>query len=301
MCQAITIRPDAGGQPSGWPVSKRECLPWMAPRTDFPFYLPGISREDLRDPEDLPTELQPLAAMRFDTDTKGVSTPIAEMGRILAEHPDYSEVIFPYIGGEELNTSTTHAHHRYVINFGERTEENCRRRWPELMAIVEAKVKLERMQNNREVRKRYWWRFGETTPALFAAIVGLDRVIVISSVGQHGSFALVPARMVFSHSLIVFPFSSYSAFCSLQARPHEIWARFFGSSMKDDLRYTPSDCFETFPFPEGWESRPSLEAAGKAYYEFRAALMVRNHEGLTKTYNRFHDPDERDSHVVKLR
>ena len=29
------------------------------------FYLPGISREELRDPEDLPTELQPLAAIRF--------------------------------------------------------------------------------------------------------------------------------------------------------------------------------------------------------------------------------------------
>jgi len=29
------------------------------------FYLPGISREELRGPENLPTELQPLAAMRF--------------------------------------------------------------------------------------------------------------------------------------------------------------------------------------------------------------------------------------------
>src|SRR5262249_43182287 len=92
-----------------------------------------------------------------DTDTKGVATPITEMERLLAEHPRYREVIVPYIGGEEVNTSPTHAHHRYVINFGERTEEECRRRWPELMAIVEAKVKPERMQNNREVRKKYWW------------------------------------------------------------------------------------------------------------------------------------------------
>ena len=65
--------------------------------------------------------------------------------------------------------------------------------------------------------------------------------------------------------------------------------------------YTPSDCFETFPFPVHWETRPVLKAAGKAYYEFRAALMVRNNEGLTKTYNRFHDPDERDPDILKLR
>jgi hypothetical protein len=71
--------------------------------------------------------------------------------------------------------------------------------------------------------------------------------------------------------------------------------------MKDDLRYTPSDCFETFPFPPDWQSDPALEAAGQTYYDFRAALMVRNHEGLTKTYNRFHDPNERDPDVLRLR
>ena len=44
-----------------------------------------------------------------------------------------------------------------------------------------------------------------------------------------------------------------------------------------------------------------LEAVGKEYYEFRGALMVRNNEGLTKTYNRFHDPDERDPDILRLR
>ena len=87
----------------------------------------------------------------------------------------------------------------------------------------------------------------------------------------------------------------------LQSRPHEVWARFFASSMKDDLRYTPSDCFETFPFPPNWQSNPALEAAGKAYYDFRAALMVKNNEGLTKTYNRFHDPDEHSPDILRLR
>ena len=66
------------------------------------------------------------------------------------------------------------------------------------------------------------------------------------------------------------------------------------STLEGSSGYTPSDCFETFPFPRDWETDPRLEAAGQAYYEFRAALMVRNDEGLTKTYNRFHDPDEHD-------
>ena len=235
-----------------------------------------------------------------DTDSKGIATPLVEMRHLIKKDPRNQEVIFPYIGGEEVNTSPTHAHHRYVINFGERSKAEARR-WPDLMAIVEEKVKPVRMVDNRKVRKKYWWRFGETTPALFAAIVGLERVLVISSVGQHAAFAFLPSRMVFSHALIVFPLDTHATFCALQSRPHEIWARFFGSSLEDRLRYTPSDCFETFPFPENWERHSVLEAAGNAYYEFRAALMVRNDEGLTKTYNRFHDPDERDPEIEKLR
>ena len=86
--------------------------------------------------------------------------------------------------------------------------------------------------------------------------------------------------------------------------------------MKDDLRYTPSDCFETFPFPAALldstandpatdpaqaATRQSLEAIGERYHQFRAELMVANNEGLTSTYNRFHDPAETSSGLMELR
>jgi hypothetical protein len=58
--------------------------------------------------------------------------------------------------------------------------------------------------------------------------------------------------------------------------------------MKDDLRYAPSDCFRTFPFPENFETDATLETAGEAYHTYRANLMIERNEGLTKTYNRFH-------------
>jgi hypothetical protein len=87
----------------------------------------------------------------------------------------------------------------------------------------------------------------------------------------------------------------------MQCRCHEIWATQFSSTLEDRLKYSPSDCFETFPFAEHWESNGDLEKTGSEYYDFRAALMVRNNEGLTKTYNRFHDPDERSPDILKLR
>lgn len=242
-----------------------------------------------------------------DTDTKGVATPIAEMHRLIEENPRNQEVIFPYIGGSEVNTSPTQSHHRYVINFGDRSEEECRRCWPELMAIAEAKVKHQRLSLppknswNTDVAKR-WWQFGADRIELRNSISGMDRVLVVNcGATPHMSFAYLSSSMVYANTLDVFPLNSYSAFCSLQSRPHEIWARFFGSSMKDDLRYTPSDCFETFPFADNWQNHPVLEAVGKEYYEFRASLMVRNNEGLTKTYNRFHDRCEKNPEILHLR
>ena len=87
----------------------------------------------------------------------------------------------------------------------------------------------------------------------------------------------------------------------LQSRVHEIWARFFSSTLEDRLRYAPSDCFETFPVPPGYETNPALEAAAQVYHDHRAALMVAANEGMTKTYNRFHKSDQRSEPIRRLR
>ena len=242
-----------------------------------------------------------------DTDTKGVATPLAEMRRLIERDPWNQEVIFPYIGGQEVNTSPTHAHHRYVINFGGRSEEECRKRWPALLKIIEEKVKPERLVSARKSKSSHgrragvWWQHYHGAQELHVAMAGLEQVLVVARVGQQAAFTLLPAGTVFSDGLVILPFPTFAHFCGLQCRPHEIWARFFGSSMKDDLRYTPSDCFETFPFPNKWETHPALETTGQTYYDFRAELMVKHDEGLTKAYNRFHDREETDPDIQRLR
>lgn len=236
-----------------------------------------------------------------DTDSKGVATPISEMHRLIEKDPRNRECVFPYIGGDEINKSPTHAHHRYVINFGELDEAEARQ-WPDLISITELKVKPERAMKAEDVATWPWWRFWRSRRDLYEAISNMDRVLVTNcGATPHLAFAFQPTNRVFAHSLAIFPFSTHAAFCAFQCRPHENWARFFGSSLEDRLRYTPSDCFETFPFPHGFEADPRLEEIGERYYKFRAELMVQNCEGLTKTYNRFHDPDERANAIHELR
>ncbi len=68
--------------------------------------------------------------------------------------------------------------------------------------------------------------------------------------------------------------------------------------MRTDLNYSPSDCFETFPFPKNFTC---LESIGGRYHEHRRQIMLARQEGLTKTYNRFHDQEKTDADIQKLR
>ena len=117
----------------------------------------------------------------------------------------------------------------------------------------------------------------------------------------HMTFNFMGCGSVYANSLNIFPFNQFCDFEVLQSRVHEVWSRFLCSSMKDDLRYNPSDCLETFPFPNGWETNATLEASGQEYYEYRTQLMRDSNRGLTKTYNRFHDPKERSPEIRLLR
>jgi hypothetical protein len=278
-----------------------------------------------------------LLGMGFTFDdaaaAKGEAENLEAMHALITKNPSNAERIFPYIGGEEINNSPNYSHHRCVIDFADfplRREssfkswfdcsEERRRRglregvvpsdypdpvaedWPDLLAVVRRLVKPSRDKEARKARRERWWRFGDRQPGLYRAISEMDQVLAINcGACPHMAVASINARCVFANTLDVIAFSNIAPFATLQSRPHEIWARFFASSMKDDLRYTPSDCFETFPFPEGFEISPTLEAAGQAYHDHRAALMVARNEGMTKTYNRFHDPDERSEDIVRLR
>ena len=235
-----------------------------------------------------------------DSGGSGETSNLADMRQIVEADPRTKSLIFPYLGGEEFNNDPLQRPHRYIINFGEMTEQESRQ-FPLLIKIVEAKVKPYRDKLKRDTYRIKWWQFGEKQNALYNAAENLSRVIVVCRVSQSCAFGFAERNTIYADSLVVICKDSYSMLCTLQSRIHELWARFFASSMKDDLRYTPSECFETFPFPPDVDSNSVLEQAGREYCEFRAALMVRSNEGLTKTYNRFHDPEETNAEILHLR
>lgn len=229
-----------------------------------------------------------------------------ERNSLVAKNKRNAERIFPYLGGEEVNSSPTQMFDRYVINFGDMTLEEANR-WPELLQIVREKVKPERDKLNDNAdgrrRKQYWWQFGRSTPALEAVLARLDRCLVTSIVSKHLMFSFQPSNRVFSHKLYAFALPGFAHFGILQSRLHGVWTWLLSSTMKTDLNYSASDCFETFPFPTAG-AIATLESVGQRLHDARAAYMVAAQQGLTTTYNQLKDPDcdsERLAEIEHLR
>jgi len=72
-------------------------------------------------------------------------------------------------------------------------------------------------------------------------------------VSKHRIFAWIPSLVQPDKTIVVFARSDVYFFGILQSRPHEVWTRAQGTQLREresGFRYTPTTCFETFPFPD---------------------------------------------------
>lgn len=219
---------------------------------------------------------------------------------LIARDPRNAERIAPYLGGDDVVTGAGPS--RFVIDFSA-LELADAERYPDLLEIVRTRVKPERERNARVSRRNRWWRFGETAPALYRALAGLDRCVVSSQVARHAVFTLAPTGCVFSHTAYVFASPSAALFAVLQSRVHEVWARRLASSMKLDLRYSIAGCFETFPFPHLHPRAvaPTLARLGEELHSARVEHLRGDPQTLTHLYNQLRDPRQDSPRLRALR
>lgn len=234
---------------------------------------------------------------------------------LLARDPRNAECLFPYLNGEDLNSHPEQQPSRWVICFHDWSLERARQ-YPDLLRIVEERVKPERERLNGPGDKRnreYWWQFGAYRAGLRQAIAPLQRVLARSRVSELHSIAFVLKNYVYGDATVVFAFDDDYHFALLQSTLHETWLRKQASSLRTDIRYTPTDCFDTFPFPPAEYAAPNLAQllarpafaraaqVGAEYHEHRRQIMQARQIGLTKTYNLFHNPDCQDADITRLR
>ncbi len=230
----------------------------------------------------------------------------------IAADPLNADVLFPYLNGEDLNSRPDSSASRWVIDFNDWPEDRAAAfRIP--YAHIENCVKPERQRTNakgdfvlRKPLPERWWQYAEKRPAMRNAIANLDEVLVIARVSKTVMPVRVTTKQVLNERIVVFATDSFAIQAILSATPHQSWAIKYGTTLRTDAMYTPSDVFETYPRPD---SNGSLTTMGQILDQERSEIMRRRDLGLTKLYNlvndqaiaRSSDPDVarmRDLHVA---
>ncbi len=208
-----------------------------------------------------------------------VMTP-EEAQAIIDKDVRNKDVLYPYLNGEDLNSRPDQSPSRWIVNFHDwpldRSAEGCwedgdekeRKKYlqqgrvpadyldpvaadyPGCLAIVEEKVKPVRAKNKRKVRRERWWHYAERAQQLYATIAGMERVLVRTQVSKHHAYVFVPPRYTYDQRLVCTTLFDMVGFVCVQNSLHEEWGYLHGSTLETRPTYTPSDCFETFTFPE---------------------------------------------------
>jgi len=236
-----------------------------------------------------------------------------EAETLIARNPRNRDCLFPYLNGKDLNTDPEQRPSRWVICFFDWPLEKAMQ-YPDLLRIVEERVKPERKKVRQAKDRENWWLFQDYRRG--EAIAPLRRVLVRSRVSEMHALVFVPKGWIYNEQTVVFAFDDDYHFALMQSSVHEVWLRKQASSLRTDVRYTPTDCFDTFPFPPEeyqriangeWRiedlSGPFAEAMriGAEYHEHRRQIMLDRNLGLTKTYHLFHDPECKDADIRRLR
>lgn len=202
---------------------------------------------------------------------------------------------------------------------------------------MEERVKPERTRVNdkgeyvlRKPLPQNWWIYGEKRPALYHTIgrgesfekhpsdlkypkEPMNRVIISTRTTKHIGFSFSRNKEMYDQGLVIFTTNKSYFFSVMHTAFYEMWARKQSSSLGTGGIYNnPSDCFETFPFPEILPANPALcdfshplvqklETLGEEYHALRSAMMKEHTIGLTKLYNAFHNPKETRQDFKTLR
>lgn len=211
-----------------------------------------------------------------------------DQARDLLSDPDvdYRPVVRPYLTAKDITDHPSQTPGRWTIDFGLRPLEDANR-FPKAIGIAKRLVKPERESNRRKVYREKWWIFAEPRTAMRGALAGLPRFIALPGHAKRMTLTWMDINVVPSNATDVFAFADDYSMGILLSRSHDAWAWAQASTLKGDLRYTPTSVFMTFPWPD-----PVTDAKRERVSEAARQLLARRIEictteqiGLTKLYN----------------
>ena len=206
--------------------------------------------------------------------------------------PKNQEVLRPFSMGSDLAGNPHGKPDRWIIDFANMNIEAVNN-YKLLFEHTKLYVKPEREANREAVLREKWWRFKRTNEALRTAVKELSFYFATPRVSKWTIFVPFQPEWLPGDLNVVVSSNDYYLLGLLTSNLHRLWARAKSSTLKGDTRYTPSTCFETFPFPQTPSVKIVQQIRAKALelHQYRSDQMEQKQWGITKLYNAyFHEP-----------
>ncbi|MDZ7862221.1 class I SAM-dependent DNA methyltransferase [Acidovorax sp.] len=158
-----------------------------------------------------------------------------------------AQVLRPWANGLSV---TRRPENLWVIDFDKMSESDASL-FELPFAHAALHVKPTRLELRRDWHRLHWWCHGDPRPAMKLALAEIPRQIVSPRVSKHRVFAWFCSAVLPDSAVVAIARADDTTFGILHSRFHELWSLRMGTSLEDRPRYTPTTCFETFPFPEG--------------------------------------------------
>ncbi len=259
--------------------------------------------EDTAD-EAEPTEVQEnLGTMLEGSKNRGKGFFISyeQAQTLISEDPRNTDVILPILSGGDITDIPDQSPQRCAIFFADWAMHKAME-YRQPFQLLQQELVAERAELTDERLSKRWWLFERPRVELYRKINDLVRCFAACATAKYLSFVARPTDHLFTQGAKVFTTDRWDLYAVVQSNLHKVWARKYSGALETRLRYSPSDCFETFPFPEGlWQTtNPTLADIGECYHEYRRALMCQLWLGLTDIYNLFHTHDLTPAQVAKV-
>ena len=180
-----------------------------------------------------------------------------------------ADVLRPTLNGDDFNGFRPD---KWVIDFGTELSEVDAALYEAPYAHIEKIVKPYRQRRNEDgsfaVRakneREIWWRHARPRPAMRRNMANLQKYIATPMVSSYRTFAFLPSALLPDQKLVTFARDDDTFLGILQSKFHELWTiatcSWIGAG--NDITYSNTAVFETFPFPEGLT--PNIPAADYA-------------------------------------
>ncbi len=147
----------------------------------------------------------------------------------------------------------------WTLDFGSLPFESAIR-YERPFAYVKEFIQPARSKNARQTNAE-WWQYERPRVEMRKAMVGLNRFITTPGVSKHRIFVWRTPETLCNQGTLVFARDDDYFFGVIQSHFHEVWALKQGTRLETRPRYTPTTCFETFPFPRPTPAQETAIAA----------------------------------------